>query len=170
MKLCSKCKIVKPLERFSKSPNCKDGRRNDCKDCTNKQRKESRRKNIDETREKGRNYAKIWMAKNAEKRKMYDYAKIDDKKQRSNDLDIEYCIDMMNKPCVYCGFVDSPCNGLDRIDNNKGHLKTNCVTCCSLCNTTRMDNYSHDEFMMYIAPGIRKLREDLKHGITYKDD
>ena len=159
MKSCSKCGEVKPLDMFYKNSGCVGGYRHDCKSCANKARKIARSRDIDTTREYGRKYAKEWISRNAEKTKMYGYAKLDKKKIRDNDLDLDFCINEMKKPCIYCGFTDNPCNGLDRIDNSVGHIKENCVPCCQLCNVTRMDNYSHQEFLEYMAPGIVALRK-----------
>lgn len=61
------------------------------------------------------------------------------------------CADGHRNKCKTCDY--------DRIDNTKGHTKDNCVTCCKLCNTTRMDNYTHEEFLKYIAPAIVALRK-----------
>ena len=39
------------------------------------------------------------------------------------------------QPCYYCGFQSSSrLNGIDRIDNNKGYILQNCITCCKMCN------------------------------------
>ena len=39
------------------------------------------------------------------------------------------------QPCYYCGFQSvSRLNGIDRIDNNKGYVLQNCITCCKMCN------------------------------------
>lgn len=44
------------------------------------------------------------------------------------------------KPCYYCGVYQSgACNGVDRIDNNKGYISTNVVPCCTMCNMMKND-------------------------------
>lgn len=44
------------------------------------------------------------------------------------------------KPCYYCGvYQSSTCNGVDRIDNNKGYISTNVVPCCTMCNMMKND-------------------------------
>lgn len=40
--------------------------------------------------------------------------------------------------CFYCNYInDGEVNGIDRIDNNKGYLKENVVTCCEACNIAK---------------------------------
>jgi len=42
--------------------------------------------------------------------------------------------------------------GIDRLDNDKGYLADNCVTCCSRCNTAKLDSNLEDFLEM-----IRKI-------------
>lgn len=44
--------------------------------------------------------------------------------------------------CVYCNRNPNQgnkykFNGIDRLDNNKGYIKINCVTCCRKCNRSK---------------------------------
>jgi hypothetical protein len=55
--------------------------------------------------------------------------------------------------CVYCGAEPKPlqprnrkfsaapfvCNGVDRVDNAKGYVLGNCVSCCGLCNRMKRE-------------------------------
>lgn len=70
---------------------------------------------------------------------------------------------MLSSECVYCGDNYMPNLGLDRIDNSKGHLKSNVVTCCYECNTARSDSFSFDE-MKVLGAAIKdiKSRRELK--------
>jgi hypothetical protein len=43
------------------------------------------------------------------------------------------------KPCSYCGGEISTI-GIDRIDSNKGYIKSNCRACCSICNKIKLDH------------------------------
>jgi hypothetical protein len=51
------------------------------------------------------------------------------------------------QPCYYCGFYSNiRLNGIDRIDNNKGYILDNCITCCKMCNIIK--NIQHpNEFL-----------------------
>ena len=73
------------------------------------------------------------------------------------------------KKCVYCGvlirwdewtFNNRPKGGynLDRKDNNKGYHKDNVVVCCGLCNWTKGDRFTYEEFLL-IAKVIRRIRK-----------
>jgi len=66
-KTCSKCKQIKPLEKYSKHKGGKDGLRAACKDCVNKQTKERHAKNP----EKIKAYRNSWRENNRAKVKVY---------------------------------------------------------------------------------------------------
>ena len=55
------------------------------------------------------------------------------------------------QPCYYCGFQSaSRLNGIDRVDNNKGYIITNCISCCKMCNVIK--NTQHPiEFLDKVA-------------------
>jgi hypothetical protein len=74
-----------------------------------------------------------------------------------NDFD---CLIFQN--CYYCGIppltpkktcgkhsVEIFYNGIDRIDNNLGYTKDNCVACCKICNRAKSD-LDIKEFMLWI--------------------
>lgn len=72
---------------------------------------------------------------------------------------IDYINMLQNDVCTYCnGIADG---GLDRIDNNKGHSKDNVVLCCYLCNVTRNNKFTHDEFKI-IGKAIQQIKESRK--------
>jgi len=41
-------------------------------------------------------------------------------------------------------------NGIDRVDNSKGYIVSNCVSCCSICNRMKF-NLSASDFLAYIC-------------------
>jgi hypothetical protein len=66
--------------------------------------------------------------------------------------------------CQYCGSEPKPhyakrramisvipylCNGIDRVDNDKGYIAFNCVPCCSLCNYMKR-GLSSSEFITHV--------------------
>ena len=76
-----------------------------------------------------------------------------DKKKRfydeDNFIDYEFVRTLMkdNIYCVYClndmeyvNYGDSLCT-IERIDNNIGHIKSNCTLCCLFCNRARYGEY-----------------------------
>ncbi len=76
------------------------------------------------------------------------------------DIDIDWMINnIMHKPCVYCG--DTHLIGCDRIDNTKGHLKTNVVPCCCICNRARCDSFSYEE-MLVLGKTIKQIKLNRK--------
>ncbi len=58
-----------------------------------------------------------------------------------------------DEDCHYCG-KKGP-NGIDRVDNSQGYIKTNCVSCCKHCNYVKGD-LSVDDFNIWKVRFIRK--------------
>jgi hypothetical protein len=64
-------------------------------------------------------------------------------------------VELVSKNCFYCGaepenrFIGRSSNGkfkyngIDRIDSKKPYLKSNCLPCCKICNTMKMDLSVH---------------------------
>ena len=76
---------------------------------------------------------------------------------------------LINNNCFYCG--ESPslheywkfqkrksyfllANGIDRINNNLGYFKDNCVSCCTICNLAKAQ-YSLQQFQYWISNLIK---------------
>ena len=63
------------------------------------------------------------------------------------ELDLEFFKELIEQSCSYCGIKHSRhlkskvhnyyFNGIDRIDNELGYIKSNCITCCKLCNKAK---------------------------------
>lgn len=66
------------------------------------------------------------------------------------DLDEQDFSSLTLRNCYYCGvessLTPSQTVGLDRIDSEKGYLKTNIVPCCAICNRMKLF-YSQTEFI-----------------------
>jgi hypothetical protein len=76
-------------------------------------------------------------------------------------LTIEEYSAKIKEPCYYCrNKLGQPivvgC-GLDRLDNSKGYTLDNVVSCCSFCNTCKMDALSETE-MLAVAQLLIKMR------------
>ena len=73
---------------------------------------------------------------------------------------------LISKNCYYCGAEPRThelvskslankkyilvANGIDRFDNNEGYNTSNCVPCCTLCNTMK-SNLSYNNFKEHIT-------------------
>ena len=63
------------------------------------------------------------------------------------ELSYEELLELINADCTYCGERPSRIkkrgkhrytfNGIDRVDNDKGYVEGNVVTCCSICNRAK---------------------------------
>lgn len=70
------------------------------------------------------------------------------------------------KNCHYCETLipwkeyDSNTYGffLDRKNNNIGHLKFNLVVCCQICNFTKRNEFSYEEFLI-IGKAVNEVRK-----------
>ena len=66
--------------------------------------------------------------------------------------------------CVYCGNNDYV--GVDRIDNSLGHIVGNMLPACKYCNVGRADNFTMEEFGIFIGPAIREVLKRRKLKTT----
>jgi hypothetical protein len=87
------------------------------------------------------------------RKQLNGYLARDQKTQKQFDLDLDFLIDARSKPCHYCS---RPATGLDRIDNSKGHLKSNCVPACIRCNWVR-GNYLSFQVMEKVGELLREI-------------
>lgn len=85
------------------------------------------------------------------------------KRNISWKLTNEEAIKFFTKNCYYCGSCPNNCvvrnsknfksiftyNGIDRVDNKKGYILENCVSCCIKCNNQK-SNKSKEEFLEHI--------------------
>lgn len=78
------------------------------------------------------------------------------------DFTLEEFTEILKKPCNYCESLKV--SGVDRLDNNKGHIKINCVPCCYECNIARGRNFSPDE-MKLIGKVIKEIKLARKNKV-----
>jgi hypothetical protein len=101
----------------------------------------------------------------------YSHLKRRNKKMGFVDvIDFETFTRLSKGSCKYCGLEYSKeiedrlneskkskrlsdhilkCNGIDRVDNKKGYVKDNCVSCCKYCNFAK-HTMTEDEFYKWI--------------------
>ncbi len=154
---CYLCKWVFPatFEYFPKDKNRPLGLGYQCKPCAkikSKEREKPRPLRWQEMTAEQKQNKKEWQqtyAKSEEgwpRYRLGSYKYYDKKKGLDFNLTIDWFIEnIFIKPCFYCQELGT--NGCDRIDNKLGHIKTNVVPCCDVCNTTRMDNFTHEEMI-----------------------
>ncbi len=54
-------------------------------------------------------------------------------------LEDEHALDLLiTDHCFYCGAP--PTNGIDRVNNLKGYVEDNVVSCCRMCNNAKLDS------------------------------
>lgn len=79
-----------------------------------------------------------------------EYTRSAIKRNIAFDLSLEDLKILALDKCYYCDYIkDKEINGIDRINNDIGYLKDNCVTCCKICN--RMKMYYHPLFFIQIC-------------------
>jgi len=91
---------------------------------------------------------------------------------KKNELQFRNWRDLVLEICFYCGSPHSEgrkiagyelrINGIDRIDNIKGYLRTNVVSCCWMCNKMK-----HTTPQRAFLDHVSKIH---KHGVTYEKD
>lgn len=75
-----------------------------------------------------------------------------------HDLDLDWWErHIIGKRCTYCGTKDQI--AADRIDNNLGHTKSNCIPACHTCNMVRGNRFTVEE-MKLIGPVIRQIMDN----------
>jgi len=69
------------------------------------------------------------------------------KREHPFELTLDQFRDLVAKPCHYCNHQkEGEANGIDRVDNDKGYILSNCVSCCDVCN--RMKHIYHIDFFL----------------------
>lgn len=82
-------------------------------------------------------------------------------------LTVDQFISIVTSDCYYCGksyLTDFrsvnkrkiPMNSVDRFDSNKGYTLDNCVPCCKVCNTSKMDT-PYLEWISHMKAVLSKL-------------
>lgn len=103
-------------------------------------------------------YTKTWLEKDDNKRLSYmlsNYSRNDRVKGRDFNLTMQWCREnIVGKECDYCGTKELV--GVDRIDNNIGHIESNCHPVCRKCNILKGRYRTHEEMLEF-----RKLVDEV---------
>ncbi len=127
---------------------------------------------------------KIGDRKLAIKNNLYYHLVIKRSKEKSFDYNLTFndFVSLIDAKCFYCGSeginiaVDRlkngnltilKYNGIDRINNNIGYLKENCVTCCKYCNSAKSDR-TFEEFIGWLKNLSRQFIGIEKEENYYK--
>jgi hypothetical protein len=76
-------------------------------------------------------------------------------------LDTYEIQELISLPCHYCGISSHTTNGIDRVDNSKGYIRENCVSCCTVCNRMK-HTMTKDSFL----ERCRMIDSYLNNGIV----
>lgn len=61
------------------------------------------------------------------------------RRQRAWSLTNQEAYTLFQNNCFYCNKEPNDLNGIDRVNNKEGYTLDNTVSCCSICNTMKMD-------------------------------
>lgn len=108
------------------------------------------------------------------KTKIEGFSKHEGRKTKSFELTLDDWTSLIHSNCAYCGAPPSSknqytnkrktkpeifyMNGIDRVDPNKGYIKSNCVPCCSKCNRMKWD-LQKDEWVQHMKQILAFLNE-----------
>lgn len=136
-KICNGCKKELPLSEF----HLQNGKpRSKCKACRRLEKEEYvSRPHVREKLIKYYQEHKLEIRKRTGEHywtlvgQFHQYKKRAKKDNISFELTKEDCKPFYKTTCVYCGDTITGL-GIDRVDNTKGYILSNCVPCCKTCN------------------------------------
>ena len=149
-KICSKCKIDKPLENYRWIEKRKRIR-SECIVCQKKY--DTERRSTKEYKQKQQE------RRQGVKEKYRLYKRRAKKNNRNFTLSInDFTYLTRNKNCYLCNDFYK-ITTIDRINSKKGYEKGNCLPCCKKCNTIKLDMsltnlYSHIEKILKNKPNF----------------
>jgi hypothetical protein len=90
------------------------------------------------------------------------------KRNKTFDFEFKDFIELLKGNCYYCGvepsnvysknYYNVTYNGVDRIDNEKGYIKENSVSCCKMCNISKNNN-TEEDFIKWIQKTYKNLEK-----------
>lgn len=83
------------------------------------------------------------------------------------DLTFDQLYKLITGKCHYCLKEADPFQGIDRKDNTKGYVKTNCVGCCSDCNYSKrfMSETVYKKYLEKVTLAQIKKRPSLRKKV-----
>jgi len=149
MRLCTVC--GKDFEGFKTRY---DKESMTCADCASKQAIQDKNREDRVRNFKNENFINI-------ERYYKEYITSATKKGREITIDFNDFSKLVTSACYYCNHnSETETIGIDRIDNNKGYIKENCVPSCWKCN--RMKRIYHPEFFLEKCKIMTKQQEATK--------
>ena len=149
MRICIKC--GRDFEKYG-STKCTDVQK--CPPCFEMQLR------VEASREtRSRNYK----AERFTNLKTYYSAYIHNAITRNKEIPLQFddFCSIVVQPCYYCNYYkEDEVNGIDRLNNDIGYDKSNCVPCCEVCN--RMKSFYHPSFFIQKAKIMCGLIEGTK--------
>ena len=159
MKICRICKNTKNLNDFSKSKGCKDGRRGECKECTNLKHKDwsdknreivkvqgirSYHKNKHKHKEKYKERNKAWVRNNYERKLIHN----ENRRARLLNAEGSFSCKEWEDLCVKFGYKCLACKEettltIDHIvplSKGGSNYISNIQPLCQPCNSTKRAN------------------------------
>jgi hypothetical protein len=79
-----------------------------------------------------------WQKNNPMKVALSNYRSIAKRHHRAFAIPEVLFYDLISDSCFYCGQKPDPLNGIDRVDNSKGYVEDNVVSCCEWCNRAKL--------------------------------
>ena len=170
-KVCFRCGFAKSLDCFHNSSKTLDKKDYACKECkselTSNYRKTKRglkalRASAKkyQSSERGRSVYRA-LRKKYNRLPKYKFQESVNRCRRRKlawEITFEDYVKITSSTCYYCnGRLPEVGTGLDRIDNSLGYTKENVVPCCTLCNITRQDNFTHEEMKSELGPTIKRI-------------
>lgn len=152
-----------------------------CSACRRKRQKENCKKWSTNNRERCRELARLSYKRTKARRQAYNRRKdiverrkawcklspgkrVTDLKKSAIRREIEYSLpadlakDLVTDSCFYCGAPPEPFNGIDRVDNAKGYLEGNVVSCCKYCNAGKLDR-TREAFETWLIRAASRVRQ-----------
>jgi len=126
-----------------------------CKVCAEKQAKQDKKRE-----DRVRNYKEEHF-RNLEMYYKNYIEKANIREKGDFQIEFETFTELVKGSCYYCKYKsDTETNGIDRINNDIGYIKENCVTACWKCN--RMKHFYHPRFFIEKCKIICKQTEPTK--------